>query len=231
MTVFLGVEFEKFKFLPKIFSRGIAELRSGWRASPPPPPAPSQGHLWLPIDIECFQLIGLLFLLVGVLVLLSSMFQEAKVFIDSPHPLLTLHSTVYRSCMAVALIAYPIVQLATAKDILFYPLRSLALCVISFVRFVDILILLDYRNVGQNTNFAWTLFSLVELLSLGGHFATICLCATLLDVALNRVPRFDFGEAPEVTSNGRHSSRLEIKESEPVGYRQLETNDDYGDTQ
>lgn len=70
-------------------------------------------------------------------------------FFDNDHPLLVIHSVVYRTCLALSLIIFPIIQMVFSRDLFYYPMRSVALILIALIRFVDIITQLDYRNVGQ----------------------------------------------------------------------------------
>lgn len=147
--------------------------------------------------------IGIATFCLGLIVFCASIFMQHHPSIAS-HPLIILHVYIYRSCLALTLVIYPIVQIFFARNLIFFPMRSLALIAISLLRFIDILLQLDYRNVTHTVgSVPWTLLCVVELLDLALHFATMCACASLIDISIHRLPQFDFGD-----QNGRqlHSS-------------------------
>lgn len=45
---------------------------------------------------------------------------------------------------------------------------------------------LDYRNVGEASSIAWSLFSIAEFLAMCIAFVTVCACALTMDVVFER---------------------------------------------
>ena len=106
------------------------------------------------------------------------------------HPLLIIHARIYRACLALTLVMYPALQVRIsvsrqlqmyfASDLMFHPLRTMTLCVLSIYRFSEVITQLDYRNTGDDGGVAWSLFSIADFFASCVSFATLVVCAILI---------------------------------------------------
>uniref|UniRef100_A0A9J2PKR8 G-protein coupled receptors family 1 profile domain-containing protein n=1 Tax=Ascaris lumbricoides TaxID=6252 RepID=A0A9J2PKR8_ASCLU len=126
------------------------------------------------------QRIGVIFLVAGVIVFSSTVFEFVKS--RARHPLIVLLSTLYHTSIGTTLIIIPLYQVTVSRMILKNPLSCVSLVMVNAVRFVEVLTQLDYRNIGETANFSWRLHNTVEIAALGAHFVTIMLCLRIAEL-------------------------------------------------
>ncbi|VDK19246.1 unnamed protein product [Anisakis simplex] len=162
------------------------------------------------------QWIGIIFLVAGSAVFLSTVVEFITTRVS--HPLIVLLSTLYHTSIGTTLIIVPLYQIAISWTLLHHPLSCVSLVMVNAVRFVEVLTQLDYRNIGEASNFSWRLHNAVELAALGAHFVTIMLCIRIIELVNGTI----FVE-PMSQFEGFNNPLAAIAEQEP-GYAQVAQN-------
>ncbi|RCN39572.1 hypothetical protein ANCCAN_14470 [Ancylostoma caninum] len=126
--------------------------------------------------------LGVLMALCGLAVLV----QAVAFFRTSTglHPMAVVYMALYHMALAVGLIVFPLYQILCSENLAFHPISQTTLLIMSVVRFVEILTLLDYRGTGDDLSFAWKVHQTADFIALSSHFATAMLVIRLMGNAL-----------------------------------------------
>ncbi|KIH46046.1 hypothetical protein ANCDUO_23903 [Ancylostoma duodenale] len=76
------------------------------------------------------------------------------------------------------------IRILCSEKLAFHPISQTTLLIMSVVRFVEILTLLDYRGTGDDLTFAWKVHQTADFIALSSHFATAVLVIRLMGNAI-----------------------------------------------
>ncbi|KAL6735138.1 hypothetical protein Aduo_005610 [Ancylostoma duodenale] len=127
--------------------------------------------------------LGVLMALCGLAVLVQAFafFRTSSLFL---HPMAVIYMALYHMSLAVGFIVFPLYQILCSEKLAFHPISQTTLLIMSVVRFVEILTLLDYRGTGDDLTFAWKVHQTADFIALSSHFATAVLVIRLMGNAI-----------------------------------------------
>ncbi|EYB84406.1 hypothetical protein Y032_0317g2325 [Ancylostoma ceylanicum] len=147
--------------------------------------------------------LGVLMALCGLTVLVQAVafFRTSS---SDLHPMAVVYMALYHMALAVGLIVFPLYQILCSEKLALHPISQTTLLIISIVRFVEILTLLDYRGTGDDLSFAWKVHQTADFIALSGHFVTALLVIRLMgnDVAYVNVDELSFNNPLTLEENG-----------------------------